>query len=236
MRHRPLTLGCSRLLILACTAVLFMRRSPRGCSRATTPGSLQRHHRGGAGHVVRRNGAAAADRRWRALASDTNVASFMSSVGRRAAGASEPGQALRRAQAGWRHAPSADAMVAELTRAHRPASPGSPSISRTRRRSASAGGGSKSLYQFTLQGNDIDDALRRGRNSSSRGCSEMPMLTAVTSDLLNANPIQSRCGIDRDRARCARRDAGGDRERRSPTRTTSSRSRRSTRPPTSTGW
>ncbi len=57
---------------------------------------------------------------------------------------------------------------------------------------------SKSLYQFTLQGSDIE-ALYEGAAALERRLQDVPGLTDITSDLQIKNP-QVQVGIDRDRA------------------------------------
>ena len=56
----------------------------------------------------------------------------------------------------------------------------------------------KSLYQFTLQGADIDELYRVSRDAQAR-IAALPMLQDVTSDLLITSP-KVRVEIDRDRA------------------------------------
>jgi HAE1 family hydrophobic/amphiphilic exporter-1 len=57
---------------------------------------------------------------------------------------------------------------------------------------------SKSLYQFSLQGTDLQ-ALYQDAGVLERKLAAMPLLTDVTSDLLIKNP-QARIEVDRDRA------------------------------------
>jgi len=194
MRHRPLTLAFSAL-ILALTAVLFVV-VPKGLFPSDDTGLLSGTTEAAQGtsfvEMVRLQQQAAA-----ALAQDSNVAGYMSSVGAGGpSGASNQGSlfiALK--PAGQR--PPADAMVAELSRrlSHIPGLSvfiqNPPSI-------RIGGRSSKSLYQFTLQGNDVA-TVDQGAQQLLTKLRQLPLITDVTTDLLNANP-QVTVRIDRTRA------------------------------------
>ncbi len=103
-------------------------------------------------------------------------------------------------------------MVSELRRKAAPRIPGhavffaEPAAIRIGGRSA------KSLYQFTLQGTDIDALYAEAGDCSRRKLRELPQLTDVTTDLLIANPQLTRRHRPRPRGR-ARRHGPADRER-----------------------
>jgi HAE1 family hydrophobic/amphiphilic exporter-1 len=194
MRHRPLTLVFS-VVCLALTVVLFVL-IPKGLFPSDDTGLLQGTTEAGQGvsytELVRLQQQAAA-----LVLADSNVEGYLSSVGAGGpAGASNQGRlfiALK--PAGKR--PPADVMVAELSRQlSRIAGlnvfiQNPPSI-RIGGRSA------KSLYQFTLQGNDVQ-TLYRGAQQLLAKLRQLPLLTDVTTDMLNANP-QVTVRIDRTRA------------------------------------
>ena len=131
----------------------------------------------------------------RRLERDTNIASFTANVGGGMGSNNQAHFSLTRKPQGRR--PSADAIVNELMR-RMSGIPGlafyvqNPPAIRIGGRSA------KSQYQFTLRGPDIADLYRQ----SSRFLTSLerePMLTGVTSDLLNRSPLLT-IHIDRPRA------------------------------------
>ena len=129
------------------------------------------------------------------LATDTNIASFRSSIGGGFGSSNQGRLSVTLKPEGER--PSADAMVAELTKLTA-GIPGlavyfqNPPAIRIGGRSA------KSQYQFTLQGNDID-TLYAEAGKLMVALEKLPQLSGVTSDLLNRAPIL-RVHIDRQRA------------------------------------
>ncbi|HXQ29415.1 MAG TPA: efflux RND transporter permease subunit [Gemmatimonadales bacterium] len=194
MGHRPLTLLFSAGILAGTTALFIV--IPKGLFPSSDTGLLQGTTEAAQGtsfaEMVRLQQLAAA-----ALARDTNVAGFMSSVGSGGAvGAANQGSFFIALKPAGRR-PSADAMVLELSRAlgHIPGLnvyiQNPPAI-------RIGGRGSKSQYQFTLQGNDLT-ALYQGSQQLLARLRELPTVTAVTTDLLNANP-QVTVRLDRDRA------------------------------------
>jgi hydrophobic/amphiphilic exporter-1 (mainly G- bacteria), HAE1 family len=194
MRHRPLTLLFSGL-ILVLTAVLFVV-VPKGLFPTDDTGLLFATTEAAQGtsfdEMVRLQQLAA-----QAVAQDTNVDGFMSSVGAGGPSSATNQGSLFFALKPAGHRPSADAMVAELSRrlSHIPGLAvfiqNAPSI-------RIGGRSSKSLYQFTLQGNDVA-TLDRSANQLVTKLKALPLITDVTTDLLNANP-QVTVRIDRQRA------------------------------------
>ena len=194
MRHRPLTLVFSAVC-LGLTTVLFVL-VPKGLFPSDDTGLLQGTTEAAQGvsfpELVRLQQQAAAQ-----VLADTNVAGYLSSVGAGGpAGASNQGRLFIALQPAGRR-PPADVMVAELSRrlSHIPGLSvfiqNPPSI-RIGGRSA------KALYQFTLQGNDVG-TLYRGAQQLLAKLRQLPLVTDVTTDMLNANP-QVTVRIDRTRA------------------------------------
>ena len=194
MRHRPVTLVFS-VVILALTGMLFVA-VPKGLFPADDTGQIMGTTEAAQGtsftEMVRLQQAAAAR-----LAKDTNVAAFTSSVGGGfgGGGSNQGSFFVTLKPAGQR--PSADAMVAQLSRRLN----GIPGLAVffTNPPSIRIGGRSaKSQYQFTLRGSDID-VLYRQTGALVARLRELPMLTGVTTDLLNTNPVVT-VRIDRRRA------------------------------------
>ena len=194
MRHRPLTLVFSAVC-LGLTVVLFVL-VPKGLFPSDDTGLLQGTTEAAQGvsfpELVRLQQQAAAQ-----VLADTNVDGYLSSVGAGGpAGASNQGRLFIALKPAGRR-PPADVMVAELSRrlSHIPGLSvfiqNPPSI-RIGGRSA------KSLYQFTLQGNDVG-TLYRGAQQLLAKLRQLPLVTDVTTDMLNANP-QVTVRIDRTRA------------------------------------
>ena len=194
MRHRPLTLVFSAVC-LALAAVLFVL-VPKGLFPSDDTGLLQGTTEAAQGvsfpELMRLQQQAAA-----MVLADTNVDGYLSSVGAGGpAGASNQGRLFIALKPAGRR-PPADVMVAELSRrlSHIPGLSvfiqNPPSI-RIGGRSA------KSLYQFTLQGNDVG-TVYRGAQQLLAKLRQLPLVTDVTTDMLNANP-QVTVRIDRTRA------------------------------------
>ncbi len=193
MRHRPVTLVFS-LLILVATGFLFVT-VPKGLFPSDDSGLLQSTTEAAQGtsfpEMVRLQERAAA-----LLAKDTNVEGFMSSVGGGGGSSANQGSffiALKPAN----RRPPADQLTNELTR-RMSGIPGLNVFVQNPPSIRIGGRGSKSLYQFTLQGSD-QNALYAGSQQLLQKMREMPMLTQVTSDLQNAQP-QVTVSIDRERA------------------------------------
>jgi HAE1 family hydrophobic/amphiphilic exporter-1 len=189
MRHRPLTLVFSAV-ILALIGTLWTI-IPKGLFPPDDTGSLNGTTEAAQGtsyvDMVRLQKIAMGR-----LAKDTNIVSFTSSIG--GYGGGNQGNLNLKPQ-GQR--PSADAMVGELTR-RLSGIPGlavyfqNPPVIRIGGRSA------KTLYQFTLRGPDITQLYSESAKFLTKLQAE-PMLSGVTSDLLNRSPI-IRVRIDRHRA------------------------------------
>jgi HAE1 family hydrophobic/amphiphilic exporter-1 len=193
MRHRPLTLVFSGI-ILVLTGVLF-NVVPKGLFPSDDSGLLQGTTEAAQGTsypaMVQLQLRAAA-----ALARDTNVAGYMSSVGSGGGSSTNQGSlfiALKPAG----HRPTADQMVAELSR-RLSGIPGLNVFIQNPPSIRIGGRGSKSLYQFTLQGPDVTK-LFDGSAQLLAKLRENPMVTGVTSDLQNSNPLVT-VRIDRARA------------------------------------
>jgi hydrophobic/amphiphilic exporter-1 (mainly G- bacteria), HAE1 family len=194
MRHRPLTLAFSAL-ILALTATLW-QVIPKGLFPPDDTGSLNGTTEAAQGtsfaELVRLQRIAMAR-----LEKDTNIVSFTSSAGGGGGyGSSNQGQ-LNVTLKPQGKRPSADQMVIELTR-RLSGIPGlsvyfsNPPVIRTGGRST------KTQYQFTLRGSDIATLYSEATKLLVR-LQQEPMLSGVTSDLLNTSPIL-RVHIDRQRA------------------------------------
>jgi HAE1 family hydrophobic/amphiphilic exporter-1 len=188
MRHRPVTLVFSAL-ILAATAALWTV-IPKGLFPPDDTGSLN-------GTAEAAEGTSFIEMlRYRQLASDrlvrdTNVASFTTNVG----GGNQVNFNITLKPAGQR--PSADDMVHELTRLMSGIAGLQVFISNPP--SIHIGGrSSKTMYQYTLRGPDITQ-LYAEANTLLGVLQKQPMLSGVTSDLLNTSPIL-KVHIDRQRA------------------------------------
>jgi HAE1 family hydrophobic/amphiphilic exporter-1 len=182
MQHRPLTLAFS-VLILVLTAGLW-QVIPKGLFPPDDTGSLNGTTEAAQGtsfdELVRLQKIAMAR-----LEKDTNIVSFTSSAGG-GGGSSNQGQ-LNVTLKPLGHRPSADQMVAELTR--RMAGIPGLSVFFSNPQAIRIGGrSSKTLYQFTLRGADID-VLYAEATKLLNVMQQQPMLTGVTSDLLNRSPI-----------------------------------------------
>jgi HAE1 family hydrophobic/amphiphilic exporter-1 len=191
MRHRPLALAFSAL-ILALTATLWTV-IPKGLFPPDDTGSLNATAEAAQGttFVEMLRYAKTASLR---LATDTNVASYTTNVGSMG-GSNSVNFNITLKPAGQR--PPADEMVHELTRLMA----GIPGLQVfvTNPPSIRIGGrGSKTLYQYTLHGPDITQLYDQANKLLAR-LQEHPMLSGVTSDLLNRSPIL-RVHIDRQRA------------------------------------
>jgi hydrophobic/amphiphilic exporter-1 (mainly G- bacteria), HAE1 family len=194
MRHRPLTLAFSAV-ILALTATLW-QVIPKGLFPPDDTGSLNGTTEAAQGtsfaELVRLQRIAMAR-----LEKDTNIVSFTSSAGGGGGyGSSNQGQ-LNVTLKPLGQRPSADQMVSELTR-RLSGIPGlavyfqNPPAIRIGGRSA------KTQYQFTLRGSEIASLYADATKFLVR-LQQEPMLSGVTSDLLNTSPIL-RVHIDRQRA------------------------------------
>ncbi len=194
MRHRPLTLVFSAI-ILVLTGVCFVL-VPKGLFPPDDTGQLQVTTEAAQGtsfdEMVRLQSLAA-----QRAAQDPYIARFFTALGG-GGGASASNQGtlfvtLKPANA----RPPANMVLAELTRRLS----GIPGLSVFIQNPPSiriGGRTSKALYQFTLQSGDLTQ-LYAAANQLMTAMRKMPLVTDVTSDLLNANP-QVTIVIDRERA------------------------------------
>ncbi|HET7632457.1 MAG TPA: efflux RND transporter permease subunit [Gemmatimonadaceae bacterium] len=192
MRHRGYALAFSGL-VLVFTVALFMV-IPKGLFPPDDTGEINGTSEAAQGtsypEMLRLQKIAMAR-----LSTDTNIASFRSSIGG-GFGSSNQGR-LSVTLKPQGHRPSADAMVLELTKLTS-GIPGlavyfqNPPAIRIGGRSA------KSQYQFTLQGSDIDTLYAQAGKLMAK-METLPQLSGVTSDLLNRAPILQ-VHIDRQRA------------------------------------
>ena len=193
MRHRPVTLAFS-VVILGLTVALFIA-VPKGLFPSDDTGLINGTTEAAQGiafpEMVRLQQIAA-----ERLSHDTNVAMFTSNVGGGGGGSSNNGQlSITLKPAG--HRPSADQMVALLTR-RMAGIPGLTVYFQNPPSIRIGGRSAKTLYQFTLRGNDIT-TLYSETNKLLNAMKQMPILSGVNSDLLNTNPVVT-VRIDRKRA------------------------------------
>ena len=192
MEHRPIALGFSFAIALATVALWVV--IPKGLFPPDDTGQLNATAEAAQGtsfpEMLRLEQIAA-----RRLEQDTNVASFTANVGGGMGSSNQAQFNLTLKPQGQR--PSADAIVSELMR-RMSGIPGltfyvqNPPAIRIGGRSA------KSQYQFTLRGPDIDELYRQASRFMTV-LEREPMLTGVTSDLLNRSPLL-KVHIDRPRA------------------------------------
>ncbi|MBI3568818.1 MAG: efflux RND transporter permease subunit [Gemmatimonadetes bacterium] len=193
MRHRPVVLACS-VGVLVGTGLLF-NVVPKGLFPSDDTGLLNGTTEAAQGtsfpEMVRLQKLAAAR-----LAADTNVASYTSTVGGWGGSSNQGNFNITLKPAGSR--PSADAMVQELMRRLN----GVPGLAVYISNPPSiriGGRSSKSQYQYTLRGSDITQLYDEATKFLTR-LQAMPILTGVTSDLLNTSPLVV---VHFDRARAA---------------------------------
>ena len=188
MRRRPLTLIFSAL-ILFLTGLLFTV-VPKGLFPSDDTGLLSATTEAAQGtsfdEMVRLQLLANA-----ALVKDSNVVGYMSSVN----GGSHGDLNVILKPAGKR--PSADQMVQILTRRLN-GIPGLQVFVQNPPSIRIGGRGSKTLYQYTLQGLDVEK-LYAAAQKLATAMRQLPLITDVTSDLQNRNPIVT-VKIQRDRA------------------------------------
>jgi HAE1 family hydrophobic/amphiphilic exporter-1 len=188
MRHRPLTLAFSAV-ILGLTVVLF-QAVPKGLFPSDDTGMIGGTTEAAQGtsfpEMMRLQQLAAAR-----LAKDTNIASFTSNV----EGGNSGRFSVTLKPAGKR--PPADQMVQILTR-RMSGIPGLQVFFQNPPSIRIGGRSAKSLYQFTLRGSDITTLYAEATKLQSR-LRQDSLLTGVTSDLQNTNPVVN-LKIDRQRA------------------------------------
>jgi hydrophobic/amphiphilic exporter-1 (mainly G- bacteria), HAE1 family len=192
MRHRPITLVFSALILVA-TGMLWTV-IPKGLFPPDDTGSLNATAEAPQGtsfpEMLRLARLAASK-----LATDTNVASFTNNVGSGGGNSNSAQFNITLKPAGTR--PPADAMVREITRVMS-GIPGLQIFVSNPPSIRIGGRGSKTQYQFTLRGPDIQQLYAQAQRLVTR-LQDEPMLSGVTSDLLNTSPI-IKVHIDRQRA------------------------------------
>jgi HAE1 family hydrophobic/amphiphilic exporter-1 len=192
MQRRPLMLAFS-LVILVLTAGLW-QIIPKGLFPPDDTGSLNGTTEAAQGtsfaEMVRLQQVAMTR-----LEQDTNIVSFTSSAGG-GGGSTNQGQ-LNVTLKPLGQRPSADQMVSELTR-RMSGIPGLSVFFSNPPAIRIGGRSSKTLYQFTLRGGDIAMLYSEAAKFLYKLQAE-PMLSGVTSDLLNTSPILM-VQIDRQRA------------------------------------
>jgi HAE1 family hydrophobic/amphiphilic exporter-1 len=195
MLRRPLTLILSGVILVG-TVVLF-NQIPKGLFPSDDTGLLNGTTEAAQGtsfpEMVRLQQKAAA-----IVARDSFVAGFMSSVGGGGPGGNSTNQGmLNIALKPANQRPPADVVANELSR-RLSGIPGLNVFVQNPPSIRIGGRGSKSLYQFTLQGNDVQ-TLYQGAQQLVGKLRDVPQITAVTSDLQNTNPVVN-VKIDRERA------------------------------------
>jgi HAE1 family hydrophobic/amphiphilic exporter-1 len=178
MDRRPLTLIFSALILVA-TGFMFVR-IPKGLFPSDDTGLLSVSTQAAQGtsfdEMVRLQLQANA-----LVARDSFVAAYMSSVGRGSGG--DMNIVLK--PAGRR--PPADQMVQELTR-RLSRIPGLNVFVQNPPSIRIGGRGSRTLYQYTLQGNDVT-TLYAGAQKLETAMRTLALITDVNSDLENKNPV-----------------------------------------------
>jgi HAE1 family hydrophobic/amphiphilic exporter-1 len=194
MRHRPLTLVFS-VLILVLTAMLFII-VPKGLFPPDDTGLLSGTTEAAQGtsydEMVRLSNIVRT-----IVAKDTNVAGYMTSVGAGGPSSATNQGSLFLALKPEGQRPSGDVVGAELTR-KLSRIPGIQVFIQNPPSIRIGGRSSKGAYQFTLQSSDVDELYHYAGVMVAK-LKTLPILTGVTTDLLNADP-QITVHIDRDRA------------------------------------
>jgi HAE1 family hydrophobic/amphiphilic exporter-1 len=188
MERRPLTLVFS-IIILVATGVMFVR-IPKGLFPSDDTGLLSGSTQAAQGtsftEMVRLQ-----QQINRRLSQDTMIAGYMSSVNNSNRG--DVNLILK--PAGQR--PTADQMVQLLTR-RLSGIPGLQVVIQNPPTIRIGGRGSRALYQYTLQSNDVP-TLYTGAQRLEQALHSVPLITDLNSDLENRNPVVN-IKIMRDRA------------------------------------
>jgi HAE1 family hydrophobic/amphiphilic exporter-1 len=194
MLRRRATLGASFLLMLG-TVVLF-RVVPKGFIESDDTGQIRGSTEAAEGTSFKAM-VALQQQVAAVLAKDPNVEQFISSIGQGggASGSNQGRLIIRLKERGER--PDVDQVIRELQR-KTSGIPGIRVFFQNPPPINIGGRQSKSLYQFTLQGSDLD-ALYASAAKLEREMRGHPDLQDVTSDLQIKNP-QLQVEIDRDRA------------------------------------
>ncbi|HEY2064820.1 MAG TPA: efflux RND transporter permease subunit [Gemmatimonadaceae bacterium] len=188
MERRPLTLVFS-VIILVATGMMFMR-IPKGLFPSDDTGLLSGSTQAAQGasftEMVRLQ-----QQVNRRLSQDTTIAGYMSSVN----GSNRGDLNLILKPPGQR--PPADQMVQILTR-RLSGIPGLQVVIQNPPSIRIGGRGSRALYQYTMQSNDVP-TLYAGAQRLERALHSVPLITDLNSDLENRNPVVN-IKIMRDRA------------------------------------
>ena len=231
MAHSRHRCSPSRRVILRGDGVPGAASSRRASSRRKTRASLRRPPRRAEGIVVRRRCTATSVMAMNVIAKDPNVGGLHVVARRRRQRLDDqPGRVFISAEAdrnertliGRRRGSRTDAASWRRCRASRAYVQNPPAIN-------IGGRSAKSLYQYTLQGADIDRALS-SRAAGDAGQAAATCRACATSPATCRSRIpQVNVDIDRDRASVARRDDERRCRTRSTTRTARGRSPPSTR-------
>jgi len=193
MGHRPVVLAGSALVLVGTYGLYkavptgFIPSDDTGFLRATTEAAQGASYE----EMWRLQQEAAA-----LVQQDPNVAAFVSAIGG-GRGQTNQGRFIIRLKDRGDRRLDADGVARELTRKLN-AVPGLQTFVQNPPTLQIGGRQSKALYQYTMQGTDLD-ALYRGANALQARLRGSPMLTDLTSDLQLATPTAS-LTIDRDRA------------------------------------
>jgi HAE1 family hydrophobic/amphiphilic exporter-1 len=193
MGHRPVVLAGSALVLVGTYGLYkavptgFIPSDDTGFLRATTEAAQGASYE----EMWRLQQEAAA-----LVQQDPNVAAFVSAIGG-GRGQTNQGRFIIRLKDRGERRLDADGVARELTRKLN-AVPGLQTFVQNPPTLQIGGRQSKALYQYTMQGTDLD-ALYRGANALQARLRGSPLLADVTSDLQLANPTAA-LTIDRDRA------------------------------------
>jgi HAE1 family hydrophobic/amphiphilic exporter-1 len=204
MGHRPVVLAGSAAVLVGTYFLFkavptgFLPSDDTSFLRATTEGAQGASYE----DMVRHQQEAA-----EIVNADPNVSAFVSAVGG-GRGQSNQGRFIIRLKERGERALDADGVARELTRKLNRV-PGLQTFVQNPPTITIGGRQSKALYQFTMQGTDLD-ALYRGANALETRLANSPQLADVNSDLQLSTPT-AQLSIDRERAGLARRLGHGHR-------------------------
>ena len=194
VRHRKTALLFSAAILVG--TIFLFRTIPKGLFPTEDTGRIMVITEAAEGisfdSMVRHQKALAA-----IVARDPNVDSFMSSAGAGGFSIGNQGRLFLRLKPRHERALTAEQMVATL-RPKLGQIPGIRAFVQIPPTIRLPGASSKSLYQYTLQGTDLDELYRMAPVLEEK-LRELPGLQDVTSDLLLKNP-EVNVDIDRDRA------------------------------------
>ncbi len=196
MAHRGATAAASLALLLA--TVWLARVVPKGFLPSEDQGQLRgttEAIEGASFDAMKRHQLEA----MQVLAADSNVQGFLSAIGSGGrTSVTNQGRFIISLRPRAERRLDADQVARELTRKLQAAVPGLRIFLQNPPVISIGGRQSKSLYQYTLQGSDID-ALYRSAQALEARLRDVPGLRDVTSDLQIRNP-EVHVALDRDRA------------------------------------